>query len=863
MTLPAGTRLGPYEILSPLGAGGMGEVYRARDERLKRDVAIKILPSSFSNDSDRLRRFEHEAQAAGSLDHPNITAVHDIGSYEGAPYIVTELLDGETLRTRLAAGALPNRKAIDYAIQIAQGLAAAHEKGIIHRDLKPENVVVTKDGRVKILDFGLAKLTHPEVSLERATSAPTLTVGTEAGVVMGTVGYMSPEQACGQSADPRSDIFAFGAILYEMLSGRRAFARGSAAETTSAILTEDPPDLTATNKTISPSLVLVVRHCLEKDPAERFYSARDLAFALQTSSESQPMAEERAVPSRWRRLRTALAGVGGLAALAASFIIGARLGHQATPSYRRLTFRVGFIESARFTPNRSMVVYTAAWGGRRPEILLSDPGTAESRAFGLADAEVLSISKSGEMAVSIHRKTVEVFIRSGTLARMSVTGEHAPREIQEDVQWADWAPDGEHLAIVRDAGIRNRLEFPIGKVLYETAGWISNPRVSPKGNLVGFVDHPVRPDDGGFVAIVDLAGHKRTLSPLFYSVQGLAWSADGREVWFTAAGDVGSRALRAVTVSGRQRLVTRVPGTLTLQDISGDGHVLMTQDEPRRGMMGLAPGEQKERDLSWLDYTLVNDLSADGRTVAFWESGEGTTLGYSVYVRDTDGSPAVRLGEGALPALSPDGKSVLAVANLTSEPQLILYPIAAGEPRLLSRDGLNVEGVTWLPDGKRAIVSASEAGRGVRLYVRDLAGGKAQAVSPEGYRFFAGGLGGRGVVSPDGRFAAVLGPGQRSYFCPLNGGAPVPIPGVTPQDVPLRWSADGRFLFVFRATEMPARVYRLEVANGRKELWKEVMPADPAGVTDVGPVIPTPSGESYVYSYSRTLSTLFQVEGLK
>ncbi|MGE5715077.1 MAG: serine/threonine-protein kinase, partial [Acidobacteriota bacterium] len=281
MSISPGSRLGPYEIVGPLGAGGMGEVYRARDERLKRDVAIKVLPLSYAKDADRLRRFEQEAQAAGALNHPHITSVYDLGVHDGSPYIVTELLEGETLRARLAGGALPVRKAIDVAVQIARGLAAAHEKGIVHRDLKPENLFLTKDGRVKILDFGLAKLTQVDDPGGKQTNLPTATAGTEAGVVMGTLGYMSPEQVKGQPADQRSDLFSFGAILYEMLSGSRAFHRASAAETISAILREEPPDLSATNRNVQPGLERIVRHCLEKNPEERFYSARDLAFDLE------------------------------------------------------------------------------------------------------------------------------------------------------------------------------------------------------------------------------------------------------------------------------------------------------------------------------------------------------------------------------------------------------------------------------------------------------------------------------------------------------------------------------------------------------------------------------------------------------
>src|SRR6478609_8662083 len=324
MTLSAGTRLGPYEVAAPIGAGGMGEVYRARDSRLKRDVAIKVLPATFSSDADRLRRFEQEAQTAGGLNHPNITAVHDFGEHDGAPYIVTELLEGETLRARMSGGALPVRKATDYAIQVANGLAAAHEKGIVHRDLKPENLFVTKDGRVKILDFGLAKLTQADGAVGPQTNLPTAPPATEPGVVMGTLGYMSPEQVKGKSADARSDIFAFGAILYEALSGQRAFHRDTAAETMSAILREEPPDLSATNKSVQPGLERIVRHCLEKNPEERFYSARDVAFDLEALSGLSGATAAPSVAGRpGRRRLLPLLGVAAiLAALAGAYLAG-------------------------------------------------------------------------------------------------------------------------------------------------------------------------------------------------------------------------------------------------------------------------------------------------------------------------------------------------------------------------------------------------------------------------------------------------------------------------------------------------------------------------------------------------------------
>ncbi len=513
MTLPAGTRLGPYEILAPLGAGGMGEVYRARDERLKRDVAVKVLPASFSSDPERMRRFEQEAQAAGGLNHPNILAIHDVGTVDGSPYLVSELLEGETLRERLVAGALPTRKAIDFAAQIARGLAAAHEKGIVHRDLKPANVFVTKDGRVKILDFGLAKVVSVPKGIG-ATELPTEAAGTEPGVVLGTVGYMSPEQVRGLPADVRSDIFAFGAIFYEMLSGKRAFSGASAADTMSAILNKEPPDLAETNRNIPPGLERIVRHCLEKNPEERFHSAHDLAFDLQAlSADSGAASRPGAVVAQLRRRRTiplvwaSLALVAGviLAALAAT-VLARRSGAQ-PPTFQRLTFRRGLVWTSRFAPDGQTIVYGASWEGQPVEIFTARAGSPESRALGIGSADILSISKSGDLAVCLNRHFTTGWETVGTLAQVPLSG-GAPREILENVSEADWAPDGKTLAVVHEVAGKYRLEFPPGKVLYETAGWIRLARVSPKGDRIAFMDLPTHGDNTGPLAIVDLSGKK-------------------------------------------------------------------------------------------------------------------------------------------------------------------------------------------------------------------------------------------------------------------------------------------------------------------------------------------------------------------
>ncbi len=860
MTLSRGTKLGPYEIVTPLGAGGMGEVYKARDERLKRDVAIKVLPASFSQDADRLKRFEQEAQAAGALNHPNITAVYDFGSHDGEPYIVTELLEGETLRSRLGPGAISPRKAIDYAVQIAKGLAAAHEKGIVHRDLKPENVFLTKDGRVKILDFGLAKL-KLDGAESGHTDMQTVSGGTQPGVVLGTMGYMSPEQVRGKAADKRSDLFSLGTILYEMLAGQRAFRGDTAADTITAILTKEPPDLSQTNKDIHPGLDRIVRHCLEKNPEERFESARDVAFDLEALSgvSASRTATDLPVPSRPRRRVPLLLGaavvVAGVAA--ASYLAGKRAGHVEPASFRQLTFRRGLIGSARFAPDGQTILYSASWDGRPMEIFVTRLDSPESRPFGLTGAEVLSISRSGEMAVSLGRRASIPFTRSGTLARLSMTGGGSPKEVLEDVQFADWSPDGQSLAVVRNFGGKVRLEFPPGKVLYETAGWISHPRVSPRGDEVAFLDHPIQGDDGGEVAIVDLSGKRNVLSKYFASAQGLCWSPDGGEIWFTGATVGFNREYYAATRGGHVRALARGTGGLTIEDASRDGRALMIQDKARLGISALLPGAEKERDFSWLDWSLMRALSSDGQTLLFGESGEGGGPGFACYVRKADGSPAVHLGPGNAFDLSADGKLALATVGLATDQRLSLYPIGAGEPKTYPPNGIGIDTACWLPDGRRMLFSGSEPGRGVRLWVQGIDEAKPRAISPEGYRMLSQ------EVSPDGRFTAVIGPDQRFYLYPVAGGEPTPIPGLVAGDIPFSWSADGRTSLVRRRGEVPARIMVLDLSTGKRELWKELMPPDPAGVTQVSPVFATPDRKFYAYSYQRSLADLYVVDGLK
>jgi Tol biopolymer transport system component len=860
MTLPTGTRLGPYEILAPIGAGGMGEVYKARDERLKREVAVKVLPASYSQDADRLRRFEHEAQAAGGLNHPNITAVYDLGSHDGAPYIVTELLEGETLRARLAGGAIPVRKAIDYAIQTARGLAAAHEKGIVHRDLKPENLFLTNDGRVKILDFGLAKLTQPEGPAAGQTNLPTAPANTEPGVVMGTLGYMSPEQVKGKPTDQRSDLFSFGAILYEMLSGSRAFHRDSAAETMSAILREEPPDLSSTNKGVQPGLERIVRHCLEKNPEERFYSARDVAFDLEALSglSGATAAAAAAAPSGRRRLLPAAAAAAVLAALVClplGFLAGKGRGASKPPRFRQLTFRRGTVWTARFGSDGKTVLYSASWDANPTEVFVGSPDSPESRPLGFGGADVLAVAPAGDVAISLKSFVSGEFMRTGTLARASATGGGAPREILEGVEAADWAPNSQDFAVVRGAGGGTRLEYPIGKTIHETKGWIGNPRVGP-GGRIAFMEHPSIGDDGGFPAVIGADGKMTALTKAFGSSQGLAWSPDGREIWFTAA-EVGNRSLYAVSLSGKLRTLTMVTGSLTLQDVSKDGRALLIDETRRLGCSALAPGAKKERDLSWLDWSRPVAFSRDGKTILFYESGEGGGPGYSTYVRATDGSPAVRLGEGQALGITPDGAWAASVLHKLTDPHVLLYPTGAGQPKSLSPPGLRLRpGFRFMPDGRHALACGAEDGKEDRIYLLDIEGGKPRAVTPESYRVV-------GPITADGRRFITRTPDGAAVIYPVEGGEPVAAKGFDAGDVAVGWTADDRVLYVVQTRGLGSRIDRLDPLTGRRESWKEIVPADPTGIVRISSILVSPDGSFYVYAYSRVLSNLFLVEGLK
>jgi len=883
--------LGPYRIAGLLGEGGMGAVYRARDTRLGRDVAIKVLSNVTHADRDKLVRFEQEARAAGILNHPNLVTVFDVGNAGDTPYVVSELLEGETLRDRLSRGPISPRRAAEIAMGIAQGLAAAHEKGIVHRDLKPENLFGTKDGRVKILDFGIAKL-----SATASGEAFQMKSTTEPGYVMGTVGYMSPEQVRGENVDQRSDIFAVGAILYEMLTGKRAFLRNTAVETLTAILKDEPPDLVDAVPNIPPAVERLVRRCLEKDKNQRFQSARDLAFNLEvlttlpagpstlsgqrppppaplpvpsmpgegeltlkrrlhptigstySQPRTQPVPLKRAVSSKLLALLfvVSIAGAG----FAGWYLARRERTVIEQVTFRRMTFRRGEVRSARFTPDGETIVYGAAWDGLPSELFSASRHSPESRPLGVRGAEVLSVSQSAEIAVLLRR---DPGTGLGTLARMPLAG-GAPREIATDVLDADFSPDGSQMAIIRASRTGFRLEYPAGTLKYETPHYIRDARVSPDGKTVAFLE-----PHGGSIDIVTVgdASPEPIARGWSNGANGLAWSADGGEIWITGTETSAPPALWAVALNGNRRLVERLTGSMKIFDISDAGRLLLANGSWRAALHYKPPGASAERDISWLDWSIVSDLSSDGRTVLFNETREGGGVSNGIYLhRDGTDSP-VRIGEGYGAAVSPDGNSVLA----HNAGKLVILPTGAGEQRELTAAGGFDLGGAWLPDSRRIVVGGAQPKGQYRLMVIDTVTDILKPLSPENIwsgavRPFA--------VSPDGRFVAGMTRDAMIALYPTDGSLrSTAVRGAKKGEVPIQWSADGRSLLVYRPSALPVQVIRLHLSDGSRETWREFVPADRAGVYRISPVVINTNGNAYAYNALRNLNDLYVADGLK
>ena len=855
MALTSGTKLGPYEIQSSIGAGGMGEVYRARDTRLAREVAIKVLPEAFARDADRLQRFEHEARVLSTVNHPNILAIHDVGAQGDLHYLVSELLEGQTLREKMSAGPLSQRRVTEYAVEMARGLAAAHDKGIVHRDLKPDNIFLTKDGRIKILDFGLAKQSIGEAGLSGQSATAAAPTPTQPGTVMGTAGYMSPEQVRGQTVDHHSDIFSLGAILYEMISGKRAFKGDTGVETMNAILKEDPPELNESGLNVTPGLDRIVRHCLEKEPGQRFQSARDLAFDLESlsslSGAAKPVTGSHPVTARkFRTLWLAAIPVVLLVA-AAAFWAGHASQKSSTPVFTRLTFRGGHVGAARFSPDGQTIVYSAQLGDEPLQLYTTRPDAPQSRELGLKNSSILAISKQDELAITLNHIQPMANAGGGTLARVPLTG-GSPREISEAVGNADWSPDGQSLALATLADSAFKLEYPQGKTLYETQGWIGDLRVSPDGSMVAFVHHPIRWDSLGTIMVVDRQGKSRALTGSFSDARGLAWAPSGKEIWFTGSNVHLSSNLFAVDLEGHQRLVWAGAGGVVLQDIFPDGRVLFIRENRRRGIAGLFPGHTSEIDMSWQDWSLVTRISPDGKWIFFSEEGDGGGQKYSAYMRATDGSPAIRLGDGTPYGVSPDLKWVASI--IPGQPQqLWLLPTRAGTPKNLSQPGFDYDFAVWFPDGKHLLVTGREPGKQLRSYLTTMDGGALTPLTPEGVQ---------GFPTEDGK-EIIARQGDTFKFYPIDGGQPRSVPAKIP-DLTSAWSSGGgRYIIGAERPEVPLKLYRYDTVTGERKPWRELVPADRAGVFVANIFDITPDERWYAYSYVRDLSDLYLVEGLR
>ena len=852
-----GRRVGHYQVLEQIGSGAMGEVFRARDERLQRDVALKLIRPASSSNPDHIRRFEQEARAAAALNHPNIVAIYDVGFDQGLHYIVSELLEGETLRKRLDAGPLSLRQVADYGLQIVQGLITAHERRIVHRDLKPENLFLTREGRIKILDFGVAKLQPGLAGTDAADNVQNMATVTKSGAVIGTVAYMSPEQLRGKAVDSRSDIFSVGAILYEMLTGRRAFAGETEVDTMTAVLREEPQEIDLETTNIPLAFQEITRHCLEKEPENRFQSTRDLAFALETISlpDSKTFRYVRTKPRAKRILPWAVAGVLVAAGL---LLLGTRLKPKAPPiTYRQLTFEQGTVYSAHFARDGQEIIYGAAWNGKPQQLFSTVGNSLLPQPLQITGADLLAVSPTDELAIATHAShSAHLDVENGTLAEVPMAAA-SPREILQDVSAADWDAKGQ-LAVVHVVGAQNRLEYPIGHLLYQTSGRITHICISPHGDQIAFMNHPDPWDDRGSVQVVDLAGNVHSLTPEWHSEDGLGWSPDGKEVWFAAGEKESHRSLRAVDSAGRMRTLLDIPGALTLQDVISDGRVLVTLNSIRLGMEETNVGSPEEIDLSCHDWNIAKDISPDGQWVLFEDSSEVSGPNYAVVTRRVNGDLPVRLGEGSAGGLSPDGKWAVSISQ-GPPPKLILLPLQAGQPRQIELEelqGVQSSAPRFLPDGQGIVLSGSEPGHGVRCYVLDLNGGKLRPVTPEGIFGF--------TVSPDGKYVVgVAGDKSFALYPIAGGGAPVHIPNTGRDLAPVQWAEDGTDIYAYRNTEIPAKVYRVKIATGEETLIKELKPLSPAGVFRIAPVVVSRDGKHFLYSYNQALSNLWLVSGLR
>ena len=829
MALTSGTRLGPYEILAPIGAGGMGEVYRARDARLDRTVAIKVSRAQFSE------RFEREARAVAALNHSHICTLYDVGP----SYLVMEYIEGTPLK-----GPVPLERALQYAAQICDALDAAHSKGITHRDLKPGNILVTKNG-IKLLDFGLAKRTGQMADTD-VTQAMT-----QEGAISGTLNYMSPEQLQGNEADARSDIFSFGLVLYEMLAGKRAYQGQNAASVIAAIIERPAPSIAGV---APPSIDRILQRCLAKDPDDRWQSARDLAFVLeQASGTTAAYASPAAAAPRRRFLPLAIAAACTLAIAALAAIAFLKSGHRTQPVFHQLTANRGCIRRARFSPDGQTVLFGGAWNGDPAKLWLERADDNSSSPLSAPDADLLSISPKGDLAIALNYAG-SIEDPEGTLALTGFAG-GAPREVLEHVLDADWSRDGTALAISHRVSGRVRLEYPIGKVLYETAGYVSHLRFSHRGDQIAFLDHPRPGDNRGSVAVIDLAGKKKMLTPEYNALEGLAWTPDDGEVWFSAGvpGTGTAFVFEAVSLSGKIREVFRAPASLVLQDIAQDGRVLLATDADRVDItVGDVPS-RAEKDLTWVDFSWHQYLSDDGKWIVFCKQDKN----YATYARKTDGTPAILLGEGEPQAISPDGAWVVS-ATPPADQSVNLLPFR-GQPRTLKWQNMHLVRLPmlWMPDSRSLILSGTEKNHASRSYLLSIDGGEPRAITPEGLTAV--------LLSPDGKRLLASSEVTKLLVVPLGGGEPRLLATIGEDDLPIEWLGDGRTIIIQSgySTKTIVDAYQIDAETGARKPWKQFVPRERTGLLSFYSFGVTPDGSRYLMADLHRFSTLFLAAGLK
>jgi serine/threonine protein kinase/Tol biopolymer transport system component len=868
--LTPGLTFGAYRILAPLGRGGMGEVYRARDTRLGRDVALKILREDGASDPERVRRFEDEARAASFLNHPNIVVIYEVGETtlpgESRPtrYLAMELVEGSPLSEVLVGSRLPTRRFLDIASQLADGLARAHENGIVHRDLKPSNVVVSPEDHVKILDFGLAKLRT--LAEDGISSGPTRDeTETAPGTVLGTVGYMSPEQVRGEPAVPASDQFSLGCIFYEMLTGNRPFRAGSSADVMSAILRDDPVPIAESNPNAPDPVCWIVERCLAKSPSRRYVSTRDLARDLQNLRdhvlESKPLVSiEAARPRRrWWRAAAAVAAL-LLLGTAAILLLKAAWTSRPEPDFRRLTFRRGVVWRALFVPNSNNILYTASWEGLPTKSYLTLPESAGSDRSLDSDVFLpMGFSPDGSDALVLLSRSRAAINSQGTLAWCPTLGGQ-PRPILQNVGWSDYSGATAQLAVVRDTGPERALELRNGggqllRTLFHTVGGISYVRFSPDGRSIAFIHHPSRYDSAGEIRIADVRGAaSQALTPTFERCAGLGWSRRTGTIWFTASrANIYSSTLWSVSPTGSLRLIQALPDVFTLQDVSTSGdRCLLIASASGRGMI-VRRRDASPRDLTWLGLSMVADVSPDGRSLLFLDGGS-TEKTYGTWTRPLEGGDAVRLGTGTPGAFSPDGRWVITMTpQLSGPPQLLLVPVGPGATRQLTSD-------------RAAYAEPSFAGPGTILFGRSEAGtSEIGSMALDGTQGRSLGAAGCDMPSagPSGSvFLCRCGETKGSlYVFPMEKG-----PGRKLIDVPegemviyARWNRSGDQIF---AVTSDLQRLTIEVSSGRILAAERVDLGEPVAPNALRTAAFNDDASIQAYSFDRFSSGLYLAGGL-